>query len=106
MLRSFLAIASLSPVLTLPADDRPAPTPPPGYALEVTPRQTVSAAITYEIQTTRFEVTRWTAFLPEPPESPSQTGVKVAGTPAGKVIDEKSPLGRKVRMIDRQVANP
>ncbi|MBX9584800.1 MAG: transglutaminase family protein [Gemmataceae bacterium] len=78
----------------------------PRYKIEAADRQTVAAAITYELRTTDFVVTRWTAFLPEPPELPSQRRVKTAAAPAGKLVAENSLLGRKVRLIDVPVADP
>ncbi|MCI0700289.1 MAG: transglutaminase family protein [Planctomycetia bacterium] len=78
----------------------------PAYKIESTDSQVVNATITYEIQTKNFAVSRWMIFLPEPPELPSQPKLKVIGNPAGKVVNEKSPLGRKVRFIDISVAKP
>src|SRR6266540_7524071 len=79
---------------------------PPTHRVELTDHQTIQVGIGYEIRTVNFAVTRWMAFLPEPPELPSQTKLKTAAEPAGKVIAEKSPLARKVRMFDLPVANP
>lgn len=84
----------------------PAAAQAPRYKIEAADRQTVAAAITYEVRTTDFVVTRWTAFLPEPPELPSQVRVKTTAAPAGKLVAENSPLGRKVRLIDVPVADP
>src|SRR5262245_5543702 len=78
----------------------------PAYKIEATDVQAVNATITYEIQTTKCTVTRWMVFLPEPPELPSQTKLKVTGTPAGKIVAEKSSLARKVRFIDIPVKKP
>jgi transglutaminase-like putative cysteine protease len=80
--------------------------PAPTHKIVTTDRQTVSATITSEIQTTSYAVSRWLVFLPEPPELPSQTKVKVTASPAGKVVTEKSPLARKVRLIDIHVPKP
>lgn len=79
---------------------------PPLLKIEATDHETVSATITYETLARNCIVSRWTAFLPEPPELPSQTGVKTTSTPTGKVVAEKSPLARNVRMIDLQIAKP
>jgi transglutaminase-like putative cysteine protease len=80
--------------------------PAPAYKIVTTDRQTVSATITSEIQTTNYAVNRWLVFLPEPPELPSQTKVKVTASPAGKVVTEKSLLARKVRLVDITVSKP
>jgi len=80
--------------------------PAPTHKIEATDRQSVTATVTYEVRTTAFAATRWTAFLPEPPELPSQVRVKTTADPGGKVVAEKSPLARKVRMIDLAVAAP
>ncbi|MDB5310913.1 MAG: transglutaminase [Gemmataceae bacterium] len=95
-----------SVVVVLMACPVPARAQAPPQKIEVADRQTVAASITYEIRTTTFAVARWTAFLPEPPELPSQTKVKTTASPGGKVVAEKSPLARKVRVIDVPVANP
>lgn len=78
----------------------------PTYRIEAADVQKINATITYEIRTRRFTVSRWMLFLPEPPELPSQHGVKVKATPAGRVVTEKSLLGRKVRFIDHTLRNP
>ena len=80
--------------------------PVPAVRVEAAEAQTITATISYEIRTRDFTVTRWMAFLPEPPELPSQPKVKVTGDPAGKVVKEKSQLGRKVRFIDVSPARP
>lgn len=79
---------------------------PPTVRVEAKDHQKITATIRYELHTTNFAVTRWTAFMPEPPELPSQTKVKATLTPAGRLIAEKSPLARKVRVIDLPVPNP
>jgi hypothetical protein len=84
----------------------PAAAQAPLQKIEAADHQAVAATITYEIRTSDFTVTRWTAFLPEPPELPSQAKVKVAADPPGRLVSEKSPLARKVRMIDLPVAKP
>jgi transglutaminase-like putative cysteine protease len=78
----------------------------PARRIEATAHQAVKATITYEAHTTAFAVSRWTVYLPEPPELPSQAKVKATTTPAGKVVAEKSPLARKLRLIEVPVANP
>jgi transglutaminase-like putative cysteine protease len=78
----------------------------PAYRVEAADAQKVNATISYEIRTTNFAVNRWMIFLPEPPELPSQTKVRVTSEPAGKVVTEKSLLQRKVRYIDIPVARP
>lgn len=79
---------------------------PATHRIEITEHQTIQASIGYEIRTTNFAVARWTAFLPEPPELPSQIKLKTTTEPAGKLIAEKSPIARKVRLFDVPVANP
>jgi transglutaminase-like putative cysteine protease len=78
----------------------------PAVRIEATPHQTVDATIRYEIRTTNFAVSRWTVFLPEPPELPSQRKLRTACKPAGKVVQENSPLARPVRMLDIPVDEP
>jgi transglutaminase-like putative cysteine protease len=79
---------------------------PPAYRIEVTDARKVSATISYEIRMTTFAVEKWMIFLPEPPELPSQRDVKVTALPAGKLVAEKSGLGRTVRYLELRVANP
>lgn len=79
---------------------------PPLHKIEITDHQTITATITYEIKTANCLVERWTAFLPEPPELPGQTKLKVTSEPAGKIVAEKSLLARKVRLLDVKVARP
>ena len=78
----------------------------PAYKIELTDRQTVNATITYELRTTNFAVSKWMIFLPEPPELPSQAKVKTVANPVGKLVTEKSSLGRKVRYVEVPVAAP
>ena len=78
----------------------------PTHRIEIADHQTIQASIGYEIRTTNFAVARWTAFLPEPPELPSQIKIKTTTEPAGKLIAEKSPIARKVRLFDVPVASP
>lgn len=93
-------------VLFLSAAVLSAQQPKPNYKMELTDRQNIDARINYEIQTRNFTVNRWVVYLPEPPELPSQTNVKVSSTPKPIVMTEKSPLGRKVRQADIPVAMP
>ena len=60
----------------------------PTHRIEFAEHQTIQASIGYEIRTTNFAVARWTAFLPEPPELPSQIKIKTTTEPAGKLIAE------------------
>lgn len=83
-----------------------APAQQPSYRIETIDRQQVNATITYEIRTTQFAANRWMVFLPEPPELPSQTKVKVTATPGGKLVAEKSLLAREVRYLELAVARP
>jgi transglutaminase-like putative cysteine protease len=46
------------------------------------------------------------AYLPEPPELPSQTNIKVTTKPKSKSVSERSALARKVRLFDIAVPNP
>ena len=55
---------------------------PVTHRIEYADNQTIQASIGYEIRTVNFMVTRWTAFLPEPPELPSQVKVKTFAEPA------------------------
>lgn len=96
----------LLPAFVLLLEQVPLAAQAPTHKIEATDQQTVNATITYEVRTTNFAVTRWTAFLPEPPELPSQTKVKATSTPTSKVVAEKSPLARKIRLIDVPVPNP
>jgi len=75
----------------------------PTHRIETTDHQTLTATITYGVQVGDFTVTRWSVFLPEPPELPSQTVRKVAADPTGKVVADASPLARPVRFIDLPV---
>lgn len=79
---------------------------PPKVRIEAKDHQKITATITYELHTTNFAVNHWTAFMPEPPELAAQRAVKATLTPAGRLIAEKSPLARKVRVIDIPVADP
>lgn len=79
---------------------------PPAYRIEVTDARKVSATISYELRMKTFAVEKWMIFLPEPPELPSQRDVKVTALPAGKLVAEKSGLGRTVRYLELRVANP
>jgi hypothetical protein len=100
VLRHLLAVVALAVLATA------APAQSPTHKIEYTDKQTVNATITYEIKATNFVVTRWIAFLPEPPVLPSQPRVKTTSRPAGKVVTEKSPLARPVRKIEVPVARP
>jgi len=75
------------------------------WRIETSDRQKIDARIRYEIHTTSYLVTRWLAFMPEPPELPSQTVAKVTGTPNSKVVEERSPIARKVRLVDLPVSD-
>ncbi|MFO0805022.1 MAG: transglutaminase family protein [Gemmataceae bacterium] len=79
---------------------------PPTHRMELTDFQTVQATIGYELRSRDFEVSRWMAYIAEPPELPSQTKLKVTAEPAGKIVPEKSPLARKVRLFDAPIAKP
>jgi transglutaminase-like putative cysteine protease len=83
-----------------------AQSPAPTHRIDAVDHQAVVATITYEVRAGDFTVTRWTAFLPEPPELPSQTGLKVRTEPVGKVVLDRSPLARPVRLIDQPVRDP
>jgi transglutaminase-like putative cysteine protease len=83
-----------------------AQTPTTVYRIESTDRQTVEATITYQLQAKDFIVRRWVAYMPEPPELPSQTSLKVTCIPTSKVVAERSALARKVRLVDSSVASP
>ena len=78
----------------------------PTHKIEATDRQKVNATLTYELRTTNFAATKWMIFLPEPPELPSQGKVKTTANPAGKLLTEKSLLGRKVRYVEIAVGKP
>jgi transglutaminase-like putative cysteine protease len=78
----------------------------PRYRIEAADHQTVTATLTYEVRTTKFTVRRWMAFLPEPPNLPSQAVTRVKADPMGQVVSEKSPIARKVRFVDVKVTNP
>lgn len=79
---------------------------PPTRRIEITDRQSVQATIGYELRSRDFAVTRWLAYIAEPPEHPSQTKLKVVCDPAGKVVTEKGPLARKVHLFDVSLPNP
>jgi len=78
----------------------------PTHRIEFTDHQSITASIGYELRSREFAVTRWIVALAEPPELPSQTKLKVTSEPASKVIAEKSPMARKLRMFDVPLANP
>jgi|GEM_PF-790726 len=78
----------------------------PTHRLVVADHQTIQAGIGYDLRSRDFVVQRWIAYIAEPPELPSQGKVKVTCEPAGKVVAEKSPLARKVRVFDVPVAKP
>lgn len=98
------AVAAL--LLALPCAAATAQPPAPKFKIQAADHQTVTATIGYEIRTTNYAVSRWIVYVPEPPELPSQTKVKTTSTPVAKVVAEKSPIARKVRLIDLPVANP
>jgi transglutaminase-like putative cysteine protease len=79
---------------------------PPTHRMEATDFQTVNATITYEMKTTSCAVSKWMVFLPEAPELPSQGKVKSTTIPTGRILADKSSLGRKVRYIEVPVAKP
>jgi transglutaminase-like putative cysteine protease len=79
---------------------------PPTHRIVAAEEQSVQARIGYEVRAANFIVTRWMLFMSEPPELPSQIKVKVTSEPHGKVIAEKSPIARKVRLFDVTVAKP
>jgi transglutaminase-like putative cysteine protease len=68
--------------------------------------QSIHATIQYEIETTRFAVSRWLVFLPELPELPSQTEVRLTDSVGAKPAAECSALARPVRFWDHAVAHP
>jgi len=78
----------------------------PAYKVEATDHQKVRATASYEITTTKFAVSKWMAFLSEPPELPSQREVKTTFDPTGVGLAEKSLLARRVRYFERAVSNP
>lgn len=78
----------------------------PAYKIEATDHQKVRATAGYEIRTTKFAVSKWMAYLSEPPELPSQRGVKTTFDPLGMSLAEKSLLARRVRYFEREVPNP
>lgn len=84
----------------------PASAQAPTHRIEAADRQSVSASIGYEIGSTNFAVSRWMVYLADPPELPSQIKVKVTSKPASKVMAEKSPLARKVRLFDLTLPMP
>jgi transglutaminase-like putative cysteine protease len=83
-----------------------AESPALSWKIETRDRQIIEARISYEVHTTTFIVNRWMAYMPEPPELPSQTNLKVSSTPKSKVMSERSPLARKVRQFDVAVPIP
>jgi transglutaminase-like putative cysteine protease len=83
-----------------------APAQQPAYRIEAADAKRVAATIGYEIRMKSFAVDKWMVFLPEPPELPSQRDVKVKAAPAGKLVFEKSALGRRVRFIEMPVTKP
>jgi transglutaminase-like putative cysteine protease len=78
----------------------------PKYKIQISDYQTVTATMSYEIQTTEFAADRWLVFLPDPPELPSQSLMKVVSDPVGTVVTENSSLARNVRFIDLKVDEP
>ncbi len=83
-----------------------AETPSPKWKIEAEDRENVEARMSYEIHTTNFLVNRWMVYMPEPPELPSQTNVKVSGSPKCKIVAERSAIARKVRLTDLTVIGP
>ncbi len=78
----------------------------PKYKIQIGDYQTVTATMSYEIQTMEFAANRWLVFLPDPPEHPSQSLLKVVSDPVGKIVIENSALARNVRFIDLKVDEP
>lgn len=106
VLSSVVLAVLAATVPSAPAGRAADPASRPGVRIEATDRQTVTATITYEARAADVAVTRWTAFLPEPPELPSQVRVRVTADPPGVVVTERSPLARPVRFIDVPVRDP
>lgn len=93
------------PAVFLAAAALPAQPPaPPAYKIVAADHQTIDAKITQTVKTTNFVVTRWVASVPEPPELPGQTNVKVTVSPQAKTVTEAGPLARKLRFVDVPVA--
>jgi hypothetical protein len=94
--------AVLFVVTALPAQPPAAPT----YKIVAADHQTIDARITQSVQTTNFVLTRWVAFVPEPPELPGQTISKVTVSPKAVAATEPGPLARKLRFVDAPVTFP
>ncbi len=103
MIRSFCfsTLALLLPAATLWAES-----PSPQWKIVAADHQNIEARINYEVHTSTYVVNRWMAYLPEPPELPSQSNIKVTTKPKSKLMSEKSSLARKVRQFDIAVPNP
>jgi transglutaminase-like putative cysteine protease len=78
----------------------------PAYKIVAADHQTIDAKITQTVQTTNYVVTRWVAFVPEPPDLPGQAVTKVTVSPKATAVTEAGPLARKLRVIDTPVAAP
>ena len=75
----------------------------PAHKLVVADAKQVSAGGTYELRDTKGNVTKWVAFVAEPPELPSQVKVATRYVPAGRAVPEKSAQARKVRLVEQNV---
>lgn len=101
MLRS-ACLSVLLAAAALPAQ----PAAAPAYKIVAADHQTIDAKITQTVQTTNYVVTRWVAFVPEPPDLPGQTVTKITVSPKAVAVTEAGPLARKLRFVDTPVAAP
>jgi transglutaminase-like putative cysteine protease len=77
------------------------------YALEHKPTQRVKAVLTYDVEKPDGGVAEWVMYAPQAPELDRQRDIKTAFGPAGKRVQELSPLKRNLllqRVTDRPKA--
>ncbi len=103
MIRSFCYSASITLLSTAILF---AESPAPQWKIVAQDHQNIEARINYEVRTTSYIVSRWMAYLPEPPELPSQTNIKVTTKQKSKLMSERSSIARKVRQFDIPVPIP
>jgi transglutaminase-like putative cysteine protease len=73
------------------------------YVLDARPTRRVRAVLTSDIAHPDAKVEEWIVLAPEAPSLPSQRDVKTTFTPPGQVVEELSPLKR--RMIVNRITD-
>jgi hypothetical protein len=90
-------------VMTAAEEDRiisSLPVVPPGlntgYALKLLPSKTVSASYMASDKCPDFAISEWEAFAPLPPDLPGQTISNLRTEPATEIVEDLTPLHRKL----------